>query len=135
MTSLLLTALLALSQAPTDKAAPPPLTEAQLAKLRELVRVTQTEADEIKGRLERQQRELMRLYDAYELDRPAAEKLQGEIVDLQKQMLANYHKMQVGLRETVSADRFTVLKQRLARVLGPDGRKPPETPPAKATEK
>jgi hypothetical protein len=127
MTTLLLVSAVLLAQAPAEKAAPP-LTDEQTARLRELVKMTQTEADEINSKLAERQRALVRVYDAYELNVRAAEQIQAEIVELQRRQLANYHRMQVELRATVSAERFATLKQRLAGVIGPAGRKAPESP-------
>lgn len=124
--------LLAQAPAPDRKAPADALTERQLARLREMVKVTQTEADSLKARLEQAQRDLMRVYNVYELDKEKAEKLQAEIVELQRQTLANYHRMQVELRAIVSKERFVILKQRLDRVFSPEVRK--AEPEPKRTE-
>ena len=66
------------------------------------------------------------LYADYDLNERQAQRLQLEIVDLQRQMLANYHGMQTELRKIVGKERFEVLRQRLNRVVPPAGVKEPE---------
>lgn len=109
-----------------DKPAPPPITEEQAMKLRELVRTTQSKAAELQAQLDERQRELAALYAEYELKERQARRLQLEIVDLQQQMLANYHNMQTELRKIVGKERFEVLRQRLNRIVPPAGAKEPE---------
>ncbi|MCC6419841.1 MAG: hypothetical protein IT429_16530 [Gemmataceae bacterium] len=116
MTACLLSAaLLALAQA--DKALPP-LTDAQHEQLQELVRTTQKQAADLRAELEKRQRELARRYAAFDLDGPAVEKTQADVVDLQRRLLANYHRLQVELRRIVGRARFATLRQRLDRILG-----------------
>jgi hypothetical protein len=103
---------------------PPPLTDEQVTKLRELVKVTQARANELKDQLDVKQMALSLLYAEYKLDTPRAEKLQSEIVDLQKQLLANYHRLHVELRDIVGEERFQTLRQRLDRILAPTAPKP-----------
>lgn len=126
---LVLSLLLIVSAAATsdDRPAPPPYTEEQLKQLRELVRTTREEGARLQGQLEERQRDLAELYNQYELNERAAQQLQLEIVDLQRQLLANHHKMQKELRAIVSKERFTVLSQRLNRAMAPK-EKPPERP-------
>lgn len=126
MSFFLSVALLVLGQG--DKPAPPPLTDEQVTKLRELVRSTQSKAAELQSQLDERQRELAALYAEYELKGRQAQRLQLEIVDLQRQMLANYHHMQTELRQIVGKERFEVLRQRLSRVVSPTGVKEPEPP-------
>jgi hypothetical protein len=129
--ALCLAAALALAQ--PEKPAPPPLTEEQRTKIGKLANDTQKEAGRLKGLLEERQKELAAVYARYELDEKRAMKLETEILDLQRQMLANYRKMQVELRTLIGEDRFTILKQRLDRFLQPPAEKAPgkEKPPAK----
>jgi hypothetical protein len=47
------------------------------------------------------------------------QKLQDEIVELQRVMLANRHRMQVELRAIVDQERFTILRQRLRYLVAP----------------
>ena len=51
----------------------------------------------------------------------AVDRLEKDILDLQRQTLANYRRMQVDLRTIVDKDRFQTLRQRLERILGPAG--------------
>src|SRR5262249_29698837 len=74
---------------------PPPLTEDQRARISKLANDTKQEADRLKGLLDQNQRALAGVYDQYELDEAKATKLEAEILDVQKQMLANHRKMQV----------------------------------------
>lgn len=124
MSFFLSAALLVMGQG--DKPAPPPLTEEQTMRLRELVRGTQSKAAELQAQLDERQRELAALYADYDLNERQAQRLQLEIVDLQRQMLANYHTMQTELRKIVGKERFEVLRQRLNRVVPPAGVKEPE---------
>jgi len=103
---------------------PPPLTEDQLARLRELVKVTQDRATDLKKQLDAKQMELGGLYARYHLDAARAEKLQAEIVELQRQLLANYHRLHVELRTIVGEERFSTLRQRLDRLLAPTAPQP-----------
>ena len=114
----LLVALLLFAD-PQDKAVPPPLTDAQRERIQQLVRSTQEESVRLKDLLEKRQRELARFYTVYELDVAAADRLEKDILDLQRQTLANYRRMQVELRTIVDKDRFQILRQRLERILIP----------------
>jgi hypothetical protein len=127
--SVLLPALLLLGQA--GKPGPPPLTDQQRTRLHELVRTTQQQAVLLKAQLDERQRALARLYADYELDERAVESLEAEIVDLQRRLLANYHRMQVELRSVVGRERFLTLKQRLDRVLAEPPKPPPGTGPTR----
>lgn len=127
--SVLLPVLLLLGQA--GKPSPSPLTEEQRTRLQELVRTTQKQAVLLKAQLDERQRALARLYADYELDERAVESLEAEIVDLQRRLLANYHKMQVELRSVVGRERFLTLKQRLDRVLAEPPKPPPDTDPTR----
>ncbi|MBM4087995.1 MAG: periplasmic heavy metal sensor, partial [Planctomycetes bacterium] len=95
---------------------PPPLSPEQMVRVRQLVQSVQTEATLLQARLDQRQRELTDVYTAYKLDEPRADKLQAEIVELQRLLLANHHRMQVELRAIVSAERFEFLRRRLAYV-------------------
>jgi hypothetical protein len=117
--------------------APPPLTEDQLTQLRELVRSTQDSTQRLRQELAERERLLAEKYAQFELDEAAAEKLQGEVVDLQKQLLTNYHRLQVELRRIVGPQRFGQLKLRLDNALRPKAkpdppaeRRPSTAPPA-----
>jgi uncharacterized protein YhaN len=123
-----LTAVLLVGQ-PADKELPP-LSEEQVAKLRKLVRVTQEAAAMLQAQLDEAERALAAVYAEYELDERKAVRLQNAIVDLQRQKLANYHKMQTELRTIVGRERFDVLKQRLKLVFGTPPTRPKEPAPA-----
>ena len=73
----------------------------------------------LQSQLEDKQRQLARVYGSYELNERLAAKIEAEIVELQKQMLANYHRMQVEMRTIVEKERFDVLRQRLERAIAP----------------
>jgi len=109
-----------------EKPAVPPLTEEQIARLRELIRATNEKAAEVAGQLEAKERELARHYGEYELNERQVAALEAEIVELQRQKLAHYHRMHVELRTIVGKERFDVLKQRLrlAGFFGPVAKEP-----------
>ena len=113
-----------------EAAPPPPLGPEQIVRVRQLVRSIQTQATLLEARLDQRQRELTEVYTAYELDEQRVQKLQAEIVELQRLLLANHHRMQVELRSIVSRDRFEFLRERLANVVTPPAadRKTPESP-------
>ena len=126
---------LALAQAPkppganTPGSPAPPLNEYQLGRIKKLADDTQKEAVRLKTLLDHRQKELAGVYSKYELDEKRATQLETEILDIQKKMLANYRKMQVELRTLIGEERFTILKQRLDRMLQPPAEKPtPKTP-------
>jgi len=98
-------------------AEPPPLTEDQRSSITKLANETKKEADRLKGLLDRRQEELGEVYAKYTLDEVKATKLEAEIIDLQKQMLANHRKMQVELRSLVGEERFVILRKRLDNML------------------
>jgi hypothetical protein len=100
-----------------EPVSPPPLSPEQIVRVRKMVHSIQAEATLLQARLDQRQRELAEVYTAYELDEPRADKLQAEIVELQRLLLANHHRMQVELREIVSAERFEFLRRRLAYVV------------------
>ena len=97
--------------------APPPLTPAQLVRVRELVRVTQDQSTALQARLGERQRELAGLYAVYTLNEREAQRLQREIVGLQRELLANHHRLQVELRTLVTQQRFDTLRRRLERAV------------------
>jgi hypothetical protein len=123
--TVLLLAVLGLE--PGQPPGPPPLTAEQRAKVASLAAETQKESARLKAALEDRQRELTRVYGEYALDEKKATEIEAEILDLQRQMLANYRKMQVELRTLVGKERFMILRKRLDNAL----QVPPGRPPAK----
>ena len=108
-----------LAVATQDSAPPPPLTSTQLARVRELVSKNQNKSALQQARLSACQSALAWVYARFELDEKEAQKLQIEIVELQRQLLANHHQMQVEVRKVVGKERFEMLRRRLERVLTP----------------
>jgi hypothetical protein len=105
------------------RADPPPLTEEQRLRIAKLANDTKQEADRLKALLDRRQQELANVYAVYKLDEDRAAKLEADILDIQKQMLANHRKMQVELRTLVGEERFNLLRRRLDNML----KTPPKT--------
>src|SRR5262249_18737649 len=99
--------------AQADRPGPPPLTEAQRTRIARLANDTQKETARLRALLEARQKELARVYGEYELDEKRAAKLEAEILDLQRQMLASYRKLQIDLRTLIGKERFVILKKRL----------------------
>lgn len=113
MTSLLLiVAVLA-----ADDTAPPPLTLEQLQSVRTLVQKTQTDQAEARKSLFAAQEELARCYTEFALDLPQVEKLQAEIIEQQRKLLAAHHRMHAELRTIVSGPRFEILSRRIENAL------------------
>jgi hypothetical protein len=100
-----------------DEPPVPPLTQEQKAKIQTLVRQTRAEMTLLRGKLDEKQRELGRRYAEFDLDLPAVEKLQAEILGLQKSLLGTYHGLHVGLRKIVGRERFAVLRRRIDNLL------------------
>ncbi|WP_425617104.1 hypothetical protein NA78x_000774 [Anatilimnocola sp. NA78] len=126
--SLLLSLLAAAPEAPRE---PPPLSPEQLAQVRALVQRTQAEQQTLKAELATSQEKLTRCYAEYKLDEPQVEKLQDEIVDLQKKLLASHHRLQKELRTIVGAERFMILSRRIENAL----RSPPPATNSKSSDK
>jgi len=113
--ALILAGLLAAAADPAPD--PPPLTTEQRARLSQLAQEIQGENMRLRALLEERQNELARVYADYDLDEKRADKLEAEILDLQRQMLTSYRKLQVELRATVGRERFVLLKKRLDNML------------------
>ena len=103
-----------------------PLSDQQRTRIAELAKRTQDENVRLKAQLEEHQRKLAAIYASYKLDADNATQLETEILDLQRQMLANYRRLQVELRTVVSEERFAILRQRLDHLL----QSPPQEPRA-----
>jgi len=116
-----------LSSAAAVAADPPPLTDEQKARISKLANETKQESERLKALLDLRQKELAAVYAEYKLDEDRAAKLEADVLDLQRQMLANYRKMQVELRTLVGEERFNLLRRRLDNML--------KTPPKEAKEK
>jgi len=112
-----------LSWATIAVAEPPPLTDEQRARISKLANETKQESDRLKALLDLRQRELAEVYAQYKLDEEKATRLETDVLDLQRQMLTNHHKMQVELRMLVGEERFNQLRRRLDNML--------KTPPKK----
>jgi hypothetical protein len=120
-----------------DESVPPPLSPEQIVRVRKLVQTIQTEATLLQARLDQRQRELGEVYTVYELDEPRAQQLQAEIVELQRRLLANHHRLQVELRAIVSPERFELLVRRLRNSLSlpaPSPTSSPAAPPSPASD-
>ena len=100
-----------------------PLTQDQKEQIQKLVQRTQEQASNLKSLLDSNQEELLRLYGEFNLDEEGVAKKQAKILDLQKQILANHHHLQVELRKIVGEERFKVLNQRIQRILYPPSEK------------
>jgi hypothetical protein len=104
---------------------PPPLTDEQIARVRNLVKTHQDEQRTLKAALDALQKKLAECYSQYELDEKAAQALQGEVLEVQGKLLKSYHTMQTELRAIVGPERFKILSARIENAL----RNPP--PPKK----
>ncbi len=123
MRSLILSGLLGLfsvlcgSATSAEQAPPPPLTAEQLGQIRTLVQRTQAEQSRLKAALAVAQEKLAGCYASYELDEPRVVKLEQEILEHQKSLLASHHAMQKELRALVGPERFRILSRRIENVL------------------
>src|SRR5262245_62689579 len=102
---------------PTAWAEAPPLTDDQKARISSLANETKQESERLKALLDLRQKELAAVYAEYKLDEDRTTKLEVDILDLQRQMLANYRKMQIELRTLVGEERFNLLRRRLDNML------------------
>jgi hypothetical protein len=118
--------LAVISSAAAVAADPPPLTDEQKARISKLANETKRESERLKALLDLRQKELAAVYAEYKLDEDRAAKLEADVLDLQRQMLANYRTMQVELRTLVGEERFNQLRRRLDNML---------KPPTKSNEK
>ena len=116
-----------MASAPTAWAEPPQLTEDQKARISKLANETKQESERLKSLLDVRQKELAAVYAEYKLDEERATKLEADVLDLQRQMLTTYRKMQVELRTLVGEERFNLLRRRLDNML--------KTPPKEVKEK
>lgn len=128
--------LIAATLAAVD-AAPPPLTPEQLATVRTLVQRTQADQAAVRKALGTAQEELARCYAAYDLDLRLVEKLQTEIIEQQRKLLASHHRLHTELRMIVSGPRFEILSRRIENALRnpPSSAKDEPAPPPKPSQK
>ncbi len=120
MSALLLCSTLMFADEPQVK--PAPLTSAQYSQLRLLIQRTQERDRELKTALSQRQRELTLVYSQFEFSVDHAERLQSDIIELQRQLLANYHNLQTELRRIVGRERFEILKRRIDNALASDAK-------------
>lgn len=111
----------------------PPLSQTQIAQIQSLIHQTEDQDKALRAQLSRHQRQLSAAYATFELDEKQIKQLQEEIITLQSKLLANYHHLQVKLRQIVGPQRFQRLKQRIDRHLKSNQSKSQDTPttPAK----
>ena len=114
MSAFLLVGILLVSDTPNPVE---PLTHDQIARVQQLVQQTQARDRQLKQQLERRQNELAGAYSEFQLDVGRVEQLQDEVVSIQRQLLGNYHQMQIELRSIVGEQRFALLRKRIDRVL------------------
>lgn len=91
----------------------PPLTREQAAKIQKLVIAVKEQDAAVKKRLVSVQRELVSAYADYELDEHRISELQDQIAGLQRDLLKNYHRLQLELRRIVGPERFKTVKLRV----------------------
>lgn len=92
---------------------PPALSQPQIARIQALIRVTKSRDENLRTALDKRQQELTEAYADFELDQSRVDALHEEILVLQRQLLGNYHDLQVELRNTVGEQRFMRLKRRI----------------------
>jgi peptidoglycan hydrolase CwlO-like protein len=100
-----------------DPASPAPLSTEQLDQVRSLVKRTQSEQTRLKSALAESQEKLAECYTVFELDEKQVDKLQEEIIELQRKLLASHHSMQTELRTIVGPERFKILSRRIANAM------------------
>lgn len=106
----LLVALLGADKPATD---PPRLAERQVTQIQDLIRETRGQDTKLKEQLVARQRRLIAAYTNFQLDERRIERLQAEVIDLQRQLLNNYHRLQTGLRRIAGRERFKKIKSRV----------------------
>ena len=104
-----------------------PLSDQQRTRIAELAKRTQDESIRLKAQLEEHQQNLAAIYAAYKLDADSATQLETEILDLQRQMLANYRRLQAELRAVVSEEGFAIVRQQFDHLLQSPRQEPRET--------
>ena len=90
----------------------PPLTEQQGTRIQRLVVAVKKQDAAVKKRLVSAQQELVGAYADYELDERRIAELQEQIASLQRDLLKNYHRLQLELRRIVGPERFKTVKWR-----------------------
>ena len=111
----------------------PPLPPDQIAEVQHLIRTTESRDTQIKAQLVERQQQLARAYDTTDFDHTRIADLQEAIVQLQRDLLDNYHSLQVGIRRIVGSTRFNKLKKRIDMALE-TARKQAETTGQTASE-
>jgi len=120
----------------------PPLPPDQVVQVQRLIQTTETRDQEIRAQLVDRQQELARAYVQANLDTTRINALQEAIVQLQRELLANYHTLQMQIRRIVGPTRFFRLKKRIDMAhntarkkiatapedAGPPGQAAPDTP-------
>jgi len=92
---------------------PPPLTEQQAARIQRLVAAVKKQDGVVRRQLVSAQQELIGAYADYELDERRIAELQERIASLQRDLLKNYHRLQLELRRIVGPERFRTVKLRV----------------------
>jgi len=93
------------------------LTKEQISDVGRLVRSTQDKVTLLQARLGERQRELGAAYSQYKIDAANSRRLQGDIIDLQRQLLDCHHQMHVELRKIVDEKQFERLRRRLEQMM------------------
>lgn len=109
---------------PGVQAEPPPLSAEQVKQVRQLTQRTQNEQSRLAKALASAQEALSGCYAEYDLNTERVNRLQAEILELQRDLLANHHSLQTELRKIVGAERFKILSRRIENALRSPAREP-----------
>ncbi len=112
----------------------PPLAQDQIAQVQNLIRTTKSQDKQIRAQLVERQQELARAYDKTDFDNAHINDLQEAIAQLQRELLDNYHNLQVGIRRIVGPASFYKLKKRIDMALKTARQNADTAPPKEASE-
>jgi hypothetical protein len=108
-----LVVLLSILGAEHRSSKPLPLSERQIVSVQKATFAAQRHDAAIKIQLADIQQELIGAYANYELDEERIVELQEEVVRLQRELLKNYHRLQLELRRATGPESYAVIKHRV----------------------
>jgi hypothetical protein len=106
----------------------------QIAKIAKLVRDTERRDSQLKAELQQLEQQLTEAYADFDLDEEHIKEIQEKIADAQKELLVNYHQLQMGIRSIMGKQDFVKIKARIDNYLSlktvKERQQEPEKPPS-----